>query len=47
MQQNVSTKNTIIRTIRYSEIIRITNASRRIRNAWRFWFDSAFVFTAQ
>ncbi|EGR4126325.1 DUF3265 domain-containing protein [Vibrio cholerae] len=23
----------------------ITNALRRIRNAWRFWFDLAFVFT--
>ncbi|HAS8474881.1 DUF3265 domain-containing protein [Vibrio parahaemolyticus] len=25
----------------------ITNALRRIRNAWRFWFDLAFVFTVQ
>ncbi|EGR1220877.1 DUF3265 domain-containing protein [Vibrio parahaemolyticus] len=23
----------------------ITNALRRIRNAWRFWFDLAFAFT--
>ncbi|RZV16354.1 DUF3265 domain-containing protein [Vibrio alginolyticus] len=23
----------------------MTNALRRIRNAWRFWFDLAFVFT--
>ncbi|EGQ8200549.1 DUF3265 domain-containing protein [Vibrio parahaemolyticus] len=27
--------------------LRITNALRRIRNAWRFWFDLAFVFTVQ
>nr|WP_281517066.1 DUF3265 domain-containing protein [Vibrio parahaemolyticus] len=26
---------------------RITNALRWIRNAWRFWFDLAFVFTVQ
>ncbi|EGQ9819177.1 DUF3265 domain-containing protein [Vibrio parahaemolyticus] len=25
----------------------MTNASRRIRNARRFWFDLAFVFTMQ
>ncbi|EGR1589661.1 DUF3265 domain-containing protein [Vibrio parahaemolyticus] len=25
----------------------ITKRSRRIHNAWQFWFESALVFTAQ